>query len=37
MKLEERYRLLDADTLEMTETIIDPEYYSAPFKSDVKI
>ena len=37
MKLEERYRLLDADTLEMTETIIDPEYYSAPFKSDVKV
>jgi hypothetical protein len=37
MKLEERYRLLDADTLEMTETITDPEFYAAPFKSDVKI
>ena len=37
MKLEERYRLLDADTLEHTMTIIDPEYYSAPFKSDVKV
>ena len=37
MTLEERYRLLDANTLEMTETIIDPPYYSAPFKSDVKI
>ena len=37
MTLEERYRLLDADTMEMTETIVDPPYYSAPFKSDVKI
>jgi hypothetical protein len=37
MKLQERYRLLDADTLEMTETIVDPEYYAQPFASDVKI
>ena len=37
MRLEERYRKLDADTLELTMTITDPEYYSKPFKSDVKI
>lgn len=37
MKLEERYRLLDANTLELTMTIEDPEYYAEPFKSDVKI
>jgi len=36
MQLEERYRKVDADTLEMDETIIDPEYYSKPFKSDHK-
>lgn len=37
MQLEERYRLLDANTLELTMTITDPEYYAEPFKSDVKI
>ncbi len=37
MKLQERYRLLDADTLELTMTITDPEYYAKPFKSDVKV
>lgn len=37
MKLEERYRLLDADTLELRMTIEDPEYYAQPFKSDVKV
>lgn len=37
MQLEERYRLLDANTLELTMTIVDPEYYAQPFKSDVKI
>lgn len=37
MQLEERYRRLDADTLELTETIVDPKYYSKPFKSDRKI
>ena len=37
MRLEERYRLIDADTLELVMTITDPEYYSAPFKSDVKL
>ena len=37
MQLEERYRKLDADTLELTETITDLQYYSKPFKSDRKI
>ena len=37
MQLEERYRKLDADTLELTETIVDPEFYSKPFKSDRKL
>jgi hypothetical protein len=37
MKLEERYRLLDANTLEFTMTLTDPEYYAEPFKSDVMI
>jgi hypothetical protein len=37
MQLEERYRKLDANTLELTETITDPQYYSRPFKSDRKI
>jgi hypothetical protein len=37
MRLEERYRRLDANTLELTETITDPEYYSKPFRSDTKI
>ncbi len=37
MQLEERYRLLDANTLELTMTLTDPEYYAQPFKSDVKI
>jgi hypothetical protein len=37
MRLEERYRRLDADTLELVETITDPKYYSKPFRSDTKI
>jgi hypothetical protein len=37
MRLEERYRRLDADTLELVETITDPQYYSKPFRSDTKI
>ncbi len=37
MRLEERYRLVDADTLELTMTIWDPEIYSGPWKSDTKI
>jgi hypothetical protein len=36
MRLQERYRLIDADTLELTMTLTDPEYYSKPFLSDVK-
>lgn len=36
MQLEERYRLLDENTLELTMTIVDPVYYAEPFKSDVK-
>jgi hypothetical protein len=37
MRLQERYRLVDANTLELTMTITDPEYYAEPFKSDVKL
>jgi len=37
MRLEERYRRLDVDTLELVETITDPQYYSKPFRSDTKI
>jgi hypothetical protein len=37
MKLQERYRRLDRDTLELTMTITDPEYYSKPWVSDTKI
>ncbi len=37
MRLEERYRLLDAQTLELTMTIWDPEIYSEPWQSDSKI
>jgi hypothetical protein len=36
MRLEERYRRLDANTLELQMMVTDPEYYSRPFKSDVK-
>jgi hypothetical protein len=37
MRLEERYRRLDADTLELVMIITDPQYYSTPFRSDTKI
>ena len=37
MHLEERYRRLDADTMELTMTIIDPIVYAEPFESDRKI
>jgi hypothetical protein len=37
MRLEERYRLLDADTLELTMTVIDPVVYAEPFESDRKL
>lgn len=36
MKLEERYRRVSADTLELVMTVTDPEYYSKPFVSDTK-
>jgi len=36
MRVEERYRRIDADTLELAITITDPEYYTAPWRSDVK-
>ena len=37
MKLQERYRRLDHDTLELTMTLTDPEYYSRPWESDRKL
>ena len=37
MRLQERYRLVDADTLELRMTITDPEFYAQPFQSDVKL
>ena len=37
MRLQERYRLIDADTLELRMTITDPEFYAQPFQSDVKL
>lgn len=37
MKLQERYRRLDHDTLELTMTLTDPEYYARPWVSDRKI
>jgi hypothetical protein len=37
MRLEERYRRLDANTLELTMTVIDPVVYAEPFQSDRKL
>jgi hypothetical protein len=37
MRLEERYRRLDADTLELVLTITDPVVYSRPWQSDRKL
>jgi hypothetical protein len=37
MRLVERYRRLDADTLELTMTVFDPIVYSEPFESDRKL
>jgi hypothetical protein len=37
MHLVERYRRLDADTLELTMTLTDPVIYSKPWESDVKL
>ena len=36
MRLQERYRRVDADTLELVITITDPVVYSKPWSSDVK-
>ena len=36
MRLEERYRRIDADTLELTMTITDPIIYAKPWVSDAK-
>jgi hypothetical protein len=36
MRVEERYTRVDADTLELVVTITDPEYYTQPWRSDVK-
>jgi hypothetical protein len=36
MRLQERYRRLDDDTLELTMTVIDPMVYAEPFRSDAK-
>jgi hypothetical protein len=37
MRLQERYRRIDADTLELTMTLTDPEYYTRPWESDRKV
>ena len=37
MRLQERYQLLDAETLELRMTMTYPEYYAKPFESDVKL
>jgi hypothetical protein len=37
MQLEERYRLLSADTLELRMTVTDPLVYAEPFVSDRKL
>ena len=36
MRLEERYRRLDAGTMELTMTMIDPAVYAEPFENDRK-
>ncbi|MBZ5633773.1 MAG: hypothetical protein LAO55_11680 [Acidobacteriia bacterium] len=37
MRLEERYRRRDRDTLELTMTLTDPETYTRPWVSDTKV
>lgn len=37
MRVEERYRRVDADTLELVITITDPKVYSRPWQSDRKM
>ena len=36
MHLEERYRRVSYDTLELTMTLTDPKYYAKPWKSQTK-
>jgi hypothetical protein len=36
MRVEERYRRVDDETLELVITVTDPEYYTEPWRSDVK-
>jgi hypothetical protein len=36
MRLEERYRRVAADTLELTMTVTDPKYYAKPWKGQAK-
>ncbi|HUQ53305.1 MAG TPA: hypothetical protein VM692_13850 [Gammaproteobacteria bacterium] len=36
MRVEERYRRVDGETLELVITVTDPEYYTEPWRSDVK-
>ena len=37
MKLQERYRRVDANTLELTMVLTDPQYYTKPWESDRKV
>jgi len=37
MRLQERYRRVDHDTLELTMTLTDPEFYTRPWESDKKV
>ena len=37
MQVEERYRRVDADTLELTMTVTDPLIYTEPWQSDRKL
>ena len=37
MRLQERYRRIDADTIELTMTLTDAEYYTRPWESDRKV
>jgi hypothetical protein len=36
-RIEERYRLIDGDTLEMEMTLYDPMYYTAPYVAETRI
>jgi hypothetical protein len=36
MRVEERYRRVDAETLELVVTVTDPAFYTEPWRSDVK-